>query len=103
MTVYKTWTWLNMVDIGAEFGEFPDEMRLLEELTYISVYRNPDIDSKFPEALRKIPKLEYLAMHFCDLEGTIPSWIGEMTSLTSLILSNNDLTGKCLSMLLSLD
>ncbi|CAB9518982.1 serine threonine-protein kinase BRI1-like [Seminavis robusta] len=74
-------------------GVFPDEMSLLSELRFISVYRNPDVGGKFPEAVRKIPKLEYLALHFCDLEGTIPSWIGEMTALTSLVLSNNDLTG----------
>jgi len=29
-TVYKTWTWINMSEIGAEFGEFPDETLMYE-------------------------------------------------------------------------
>jgi hypothetical protein len=28
--IYKTWTWINMSEIGEEFGEFPDETRLYE-------------------------------------------------------------------------
>lgn len=77
--------WLN--------GEFPDELSLLDDLRYISIYRNPGIGGAFPPVMQKMTNLEYLAMHFCDMEGAIPSWIGEMTSLTSLVLSNNDLTG----------
>lgn len=75
-------------------GAFPDEIALLDQLKYISVYHNPGVGGAFPRAVRNIPKLEYLAMHFCALEGPIPTWIGEMTSLTALVLSNNDLTGK---------
>jgi hypothetical protein len=75
-------------------GEFPEEIALLEDLKHISVYHNPGVGGAFPGAVRNIPKLEYLAMHFCALEGPIPTWIGEMTSLTGLVLSNNDLTGR---------
>lgn len=28
--VFKTYTWINLSDVGAEFGEFPDETRLYE-------------------------------------------------------------------------
>jgi hypothetical protein len=77
-------------------GEFPDEIALLDELKHISVYHNPGVggaERLFPGAVRNIPRLEYLAMHFCGLQGPVPTWIGEMTSLTALVLSNNDLTG----------
>lgn len=30
VTVWKTWTWLNLAEAGAEFGDFPDELRLYE-------------------------------------------------------------------------
>ena len=28
--MYKTWTWINLAEVGAELGEFPDETRLYE-------------------------------------------------------------------------
>lgn len=75
-------------------GELPQELSLLKDLNYVSIYRNPGLAGEFPTAFREMTNLKYLAMHFCDVEGTLPSWLGEMTSLTSLVLSNNDLTGE---------
>lgn len=75
-------------------GQIPDELRLLEKLRSISIYRNPGISQdSFPNAFKHMKNLEYLAIHFCDLKGTIPGWIGDLTALTSLVLSNNALTG----------
>jgi len=75
-------------------GAFPDELRLLEDLRFVSVYRNSGLAGEFPSVFRKLPKLEYLALHFCGIKGQLPDWLGEMTSLTSLVLSNNDFTGE---------
>lgn len=47
-----------------------------------------DILESFP------PSLQEMKLHDCNLDGTIPSTLGLLTSLVSLDLSNNALTGS---------
>ena len=63
-------------------------------LTYLErldIFSNPGL-AEFP-LLKGMPWLKYLGLHYCQLESTIPEWIGTLTKLETLALSNNFLTG----------
>ncbi|CAI5461970.1 unnamed protein product [Closterium sp. Yama58-4] len=47
-----------------------------------------------PEQLSQLQKLQSLRLHYINLSGTIPASIGNLTALTTLILSNNSLSGS---------
>lgn len=37
--------------------------------------------------------MDYIGLHYCGLVGVLPAWIGNMKSLHSLVLSNNNFSG----------
>ncbi|CAF2288358.1 unnamed protein product [Brassica napus] len=49
--------------------------------------------SKFPSILKTLEKLEFIALNSNRIKGKIPEWLWNLPRLTSVIASNNSITG----------
>ncbi|CAB9502276.1 leucine Rich Repeat [Seminavis robusta] len=74
-------------------GQFPMDLAHLTDLEEFNVFNNPYLRSGFPSFFEGMANIKYIGLHYCDLEGTLPTWLGELTSLESLMLSNDLFTG----------
>ena len=69
----------------------PDEIANLQKLRIIDVSQNQI--SRFPIGLTRLGQIQSLDMSSNDIDGTLPSEIGSMQSLSALTLSHNKLNG----------
>ncbi|CAB9502108.1 serine threonine-protein kinase BRI1-like [Seminavis robusta] len=75
-------------------GSFPMELSYLTHLEDLFAFNNPDLTEPFPAFLQGHENIETIGLHYCALNGTLPEWVGDLTSLESLALSNNQLEGS---------
>ncbi|CAB9520715.1 serine threonine-protein kinase BRI1-like [Seminavis robusta] len=75
-------------------GSFPMELSYLTHLEDLFAFNSPRLTEPFPAFLQGHENIETIGLHYCDLNGTLPEWVGDLTSLESLILSNNQLEGS---------
>ncbi|XP_054815643.1 probable leucine-rich repeat receptor-like serine/threonine-protein kinase At3g14840 isoform X2 [Prosopis cineraria] len=75
-------------------GPIPSAISLLENLTelIISDLNGSEYSAPLPE-LGKIRKLERLILRNCNINGTIPEYLGNMTAIKTIDLSFNKLSG----------
>lgn len=69
----------------------PYEIEYFIHLERLHLYGN-NVGGAIPPGLSKLKKLKSLGLMDLGLRGTIPSFLGDMVSLTTLALSNNKMT-----------
>ena len=90
-------------DKGTVVGTtIPTEIGLLTQLSYLDVHGNPQLTASIPSTLGKLTQLNTLILSKNQLNGTIPSTLGNLTQLNFLSLNRNQLTGTIPSTLASL-
>ncbi|KAL5564115.1 hypothetical protein UlMin_027279 [Ulmus minor] len=72
-------------------GPIPEELGKLTHLENLDLTRNL-LTGPVPQSLFGAP-LRDLSLLGNKINGTIPTWIGEITTLTSLVLEENDMEG----------
>ena len=75
------------------FGEIPNEIGSLTNLTYLNL-RNNAISGEIPPEIGNLTNLSYLDLGSNQLTGEIPPEIGNLTNLKHLSLVGNQLTGE---------
>ncbi|KAL5151453.1 putative leucine-rich repeat receptor-like serine/threonine-protein kinase [Glycine soja] len=74
-------------------GPIPSGISFLENLTDLRISDlNGSEHSLFPQ-LNQMKNLKYLILRNCNINGTLPPYLGNMTTLKNLDLSFNKLTG----------
>ncbi|KAG6652711.1 receptor-like protein kinase 7 [Carya illinoinensis] len=85
---------LNLTKSGFS-GPFPwKSLGNLTSLTLLSLGDNVFEPSPFPVEVLKLEKLYWLYLSNCSLEGLIPEGLGNLTQLTNIELSWNQLSGE---------
>ncbi|RHN74860.1 putative non-specific serine/threonine protein kinase [Medicago truncatula] len=74
-------------------GPVPSGISYLKNLTDLRISDLKGSDSHFPQ-LMNLKNLETLILRSCNLIGTVPEYLGDITSLRSLDLSFNKLSGQ---------
>lgn len=75
-------------------GTFPQELSFFEDLEFFDIYGNPNIADSFPSFLKGLKKLKHLGLHYCKIKSPLPDWLSSLSSMESLVLSNNDFYGS---------
>ncbi|KAK1392992.1 receptor protein-tyrosine kinase CEPR1 [Heracleum sosnowskyi] len=76
-------------------GEFPLSVTNLTNLEVLNFNENGGFNPwELPDSFTKLTKLKYMVISTCKVQGRIPAFIGNMTSLTDLEMSGNLFTGK---------
>ncbi|OEU18862.1 L domain-like protein, partial [Fragilariopsis cylindrus CCMP1102] len=87
------------LDTNGLTGSFPPETALLKEtLITIDLYNNivhnaDELEGTIPSEIGNLSKLASFSTANCGLSGSIPSEIGSMTNMIQLWLNDNKLTG----------
>ncbi|KAI6687169.1 hypothetical protein NL676_023997 [Syzygium grande] len=89
------WTRITRLDMqGTSMeGPIPSSISLLTNLKELRISDLKGPSSNFPD-LKRMNMMQYLILRNCLLTGSIPGYIGQMTSLNTLDLSDNKLTGQ---------
>ncbi|WJX67799.1 hypothetical protein P8452_52236 [Trifolium repens] len=74
-------------------GPVPSGISYLKNLTDLRISDLKGPDSPFPQLI-KLTILETLVLRSCNLIGTVPAYLGNITTLKSLDLSFNKLSGQ---------
>lgn len=74
-------------------GQVPDELKVLTSLEDFDISINKKITGTFPSFTKELPQLKYIGLHYCGFSGSLPTWLGEIKSLDTLMLSNNEFDG----------
>ncbi|KAL5565255.1 hypothetical protein UlMin_028419 [Ulmus minor] len=80
--------WLKGLNL---IGPIPEDFGKLTHLENLDLTRNL-LTGPVPQSLSGAP-LRNLSLLGNKIDGTIPTWIGEITTLTSLVLEENDMEG----------
>jgi len=75
------------INYWEKLKEIPSEIKLLQQLESLSIYKNKSI-KKYPLELADLPNLKHVSLRFNNLKQ-IPIVFKELTQLETLILSNN--------------
>ena len=86
----KNANWLSDLPLSTWYGV---QTNFEEEVTLLELSEN-NLQGEIPSEIGQLQKLSYLSFHNNQLIGEIPSEIGQLRLLTVLRLSNNQLTGK---------
>ncbi|KAI4333482.1 hypothetical protein L6164_018287 [Bauhinia variegata] len=75
-------------------GPIPSGISFLEDLTKLTITELNGPASTFPQlSTRNLKKWKILILRNCNINGTIPEYLGNMTNLKTLDLSYNKLSG----------
>ncbi|CAI0464199.1 unnamed protein product [Linum tenue] len=75
-------------------GDFPLSVANLSNLELLDFNENGNLNLwQLPDSFSRLTKLNTMILTTCMVRGTIPRWLGNMTSLVDLELSGNYLTG----------
>ncbi|XP_044497669.1 LRR receptor-like serine/threonine-protein kinase EFR [Mangifera indica] len=75
-------------------GSIPDELAHLRRLRYLQFSFNNFINLKIPSWLGSLTKLQFLGLSEVKFSGTIPRSLGNLSSLERLHLDHNQLSGS---------
>ena len=75
-------------------GPLTSEIASLNYLTTLALGYNPDMGGTIPAWLGNMTSLEYLDLFYTGLSGSIPTEIGNLNNLTHLLLSWNSFPGS---------
>jgi hypothetical protein len=92
---------LRMPDNGLE-GTLPTYLGCLQSLRDLDLSENEDIEGPIPSELGNMTNLQSVILMELSLTGTIPTQVGSLQKLDELFLDNNDLTGTLPSELFNL-
>ncbi|WOG91541.1 hypothetical protein DCAR_0310790 [Daucus carota subsp. sativus] len=88
---------LKILDLSSNYftGEFPLSVTNLTNLEILNFNENSGFNPwQLPDSFTKLTKLKYMVISTCKVQGRIPAFIGNMTSLVDLELDGNFFTGK---------
>ncbi|KAG9139030.1 hypothetical protein Leryth_023944 [Lithospermum erythrorhizon] len=88
---------LRILDLSSNkfTGNFPFSVTNISSLEILNFNENDGFDEwELPDSFTKLTKLRTLYLMTCMLNGSIPAWLGNMTSLVDLELTGNYLVGK---------
>ena len=74
-------------------SQFPDEIREMTQLEYLSFTYSYMQGVHIPSWLSELTNLTYLSLYGCGLVGAIPEELGKLVNLESLSLGANNLSG----------
>ncbi|KAK7244118.1 hypothetical protein RIF29_38936 [Crotalaria pallida] len=94
----QSWTSLQRLEIQGSglTGPIPFGILLLQKLTDLRISDLSGSEfSTFPQLLNNLPPLlENMILRSCNINGTLPAYLGRMTKLETLDLSFNKLNGE---------
>ncbi|KAI3892863.1 hypothetical protein MKW92_027290 [Papaver armeniacum] len=91
----KNWTNLTKLELQASGfeGPIPSGISVLEKLSTLKISDLKGTEGPFPP-LDNLKSLLYLILRSCNINGTLPDYLGSMTTLKSLDVSFNKLSGE---------
>ncbi|XP_058751817.1 probable leucine-rich repeat receptor-like serine/threonine-protein kinase At3g14840 [Vicia villosa] len=91
----QSWKNLEMLVIRGSGlnGPIPSGISLLKNLTDLTITDLNGSDSPFPQ-LENMSKLSKLVLRSCNIIGAVPGYLGKLTKLKAIDLSNNKLSGQ---------
>jgi Leucine-rich repeat (LRR) protein len=100
---WKKLTSLQVIDVGDNQlkGTISDEPIDLEQLRKVRLYKN-QFSGTLPD-LSACTNLDDLELQKNNFQGNIPSWLGKLYMLSSLLLSSNRLLGSIPTSLVNLE
>ena len=87
---------ISLIVNGPKFGgEIPSSLFGLTKLTFIHIQDNLGKNWSLPSGVQvgENTQLERFILSGCGVDGNIPSWLSQLTSLTTLDLSKNNFQG----------
>lgn len=89
-------TGLNFAAPNNFVGTLPNELSLLSQLTFLSLFKSPSLTGTLGSILSgegPASVLETIRVEWCRMVGSIPTTIGKLTTLVNFIVDGNELTG----------
>lgn len=84
---------LKYLEYISKMTQFPDEIREMTQLEYLSFTSSEMQGVTIPSWLSELTNLTYLSLYGCGLVGAIPEELGKLVNLESLSLGANNLSG----------
>ena len=84
---------LKNLEYISKMTQFPDEIREMTQLEYLSFTYSKMQGVTIPSWLSELTNLTYLSLYGCGLTGSIPEELGNLINLENLALGVNSLTG----------
>lgn len=84
---------LKNLEYNSKMTQFPDEIREMTQLEYLSFTYSKMQGVTIPSWLSELTNLTYLSLYGCGLTGSIPEELGNLINLENLALGVNSLTG----------
>ncbi|MBQ9723193.1 MAG: hypothetical protein IJV84_06710 [Bacteroidales bacterium] len=84
---------LKNLEYISKMTQFPDEIREMTQLEYLSFTYSKMQGVTIPSWLSELTNLTYLSLYGCELTGSIPEELGNLINLENLALGVNSLTG----------
>ncbi|RLM58115.1 hypothetical protein C2845_PM18G09420 [Panicum miliaceum] len=86
--------YLDLSGMGATYSTDVSWLAHLRFLQYLNLdLVNLNTVTDWPHVVSRLPSLRFLRLSGCSLTGTLPEWVGQLTSLVSLDLSRNSYAG----------
>ncbi|KAI3833933.1 hypothetical protein MKW92_007903 [Papaver armeniacum] len=91
----KNWTNMTRLEIQASGleGPIPSEISVLEKLETLKISDLNGKEGSFP-TVKNMKRLDILVLRSCNINGTLPDYLGSMKSIKHLDLSFNNLSGE---------
>ena len=84
------WYWLNNEPVGNWYGVTTDDSG---SVTHLNLQRN-NLNGSLPSQLGNLKNLRQLYLPYNNLTGPIPAELGKLSKLTNLVLTGNKLSGS---------
>jgi len=69
------------------------DIALLEAVTEINFYANPELKGSMPSSIGNLRQLQWLKVDSCGIEGSLPTSMGDLSNLSVFRINANAFTG----------